>query len=100
MPMRLLLALLFAFVLFAADWPQLRGPDGSGLCPTCGRLPTEFGAAKNVLWKTDLPEGKSSPVLAGDQIFLTAAEGDDLTLYKYNGKCSLILTTQKNYSWH
>ena len=30
------------------------------------------------MWKTDLPEGKSSPVLAGDQIFLTAAEGDDL----------------------
>ena len=78
MPMRLLLSTLFAFGLFAADWPQLRGPDGSGLCPTCGRLPTEFGAAKNVLWKTDLPEGKSSPVLAGDRIFLTAAEGDDL----------------------
>ena len=76
--MRLLLPPLFAAALFAADWPQLRGPDGSGLCPTCGPFPTEFGVEKNVLWKTDLPEGKSSPVLAGDRIFLTAAEGDDL----------------------
>ncbi len=76
--MRLLLPPLFALALFSADWPQLRGPGGSGVCPNCGPLPTEFGPAKNVLWKTDLAEGKSSPVLAGDRIFLTAAEGDDL----------------------
>ncbi|MBI4903936.1 MAG: PQQ-binding-like beta-propeller repeat protein [Acidobacteria bacterium] len=76
--MRPLLCSLFGLSLFAADWPQLRGPHGSGLCPSCGRLPTEFGPQKNVLWKTALPEGKSSPVLVGNRIFLTAAEGDDL----------------------
>ena len=69
---------LFALGLFGADWPQFRGPNGSGLCPSCGRLPTEFGPLKNVLWKTELPEGKSSPVLVGDRIFLTASDGDDL----------------------
>jgi outer membrane protein assembly factor BamB len=69
---------LFALGLFAADWPQLRGPDGSGLCPSCGQLPTEFGPQTNILWKTDLPEGKSSPVLVGDRIFLTASEGEEL----------------------
>ena len=69
---------LLAVGLFAADWPQLRGPSGSGLCPSCGRLPTEFGPQQNVLWKTELPEGKSSPILAGDRIFVTAAEGEDL----------------------
>src|SRR5262249_2130860 len=41
-------------------------------------MPTEFGPQENVLWKTELPSGKSSPVLAGDRIFLTASEGDDL----------------------
>src|SRR5262245_34539287 len=41
-------------------------------------MATEFGPRKNVLWKTELPAGKSSPILAGDRIFLTAAEGDDL----------------------
>src|SRR5262245_2010494 len=41
-------------------------------------MATEFGPRKNVLWKTELPAGKSSPVLEGDRIFLTASEGDDL----------------------
>jgi len=70
--------LITSVVLTAADWPQLRGPNGSGLCTTCANLPTEFGPRKNVVWKTALPEGKPSPVLAGNRIFLTASEGDDL----------------------
>jgi outer membrane protein assembly factor BamB len=69
---------LLAIGLFGAEWPQLRGPNGNGLCPSCGELPTEFGPKKNVLWRTALPAGKSSPVVAGDRIFLTASEGDDL----------------------
>ena len=76
--MRTFLYPLLALGLFGADWPQFRGPNGSGLCPSCGQLPTEFGPQKNVLWKTELPAGKSSPILVGDRIFLTASEGDDL----------------------
>lgn len=76
--MRYPLCLMLALGLSGADWPQLRGPNASGLCPSCGPLPTEFGPQKNVLWKTALPEGKSSPVLVGDRIFLTGSEGDDL----------------------
>jgi outer membrane protein assembly factor BamB len=76
--MRILLYPLLALGLIAADWPQFRGPGGSGLCPSCGHMPTEFGPQKNVLWKTELPVGKSSPVLVRDLIFLTASEGDDL----------------------
>jgi outer membrane protein assembly factor BamB len=76
--MRTLLYPLLAVSLFGADWPQFRGPNASGLCPSCGQLPVEFGPQKNVLWKTDLPAGKSSPVLVGDRIFLTASEGDNL----------------------
>ena len=87
--MRTLLYPLLALGLFGADWSQFRGPNGSVLCPTCGQLPTEFGPQKNVLWKTQLPEGKSSPILAGDRIFLTASEGDDLitmSLSRITGK--------------
>ena len=76
--MRILLLPLFALSLFGADWSQFRGPDSSGLCRSCGPLPTELGPQKNVLWKTELPPGKSSPILVGDRIFLTASEGDDL----------------------
>jgi outer membrane protein assembly factor BamB len=41
-------------------------------------MPIEFGPGRNVSWKAALPEGKSSPVLVGDRIFLTAAQGDGL----------------------
>ncbi len=55
--MHRLLCPILAIGLFGADWPQLRGPNGSGLCPGCGQLPVEFGPQTNVLWKTDLPKG-------------------------------------------
>jgi len=87
--MRNILYPLIAVGLFGADWTQFRGPNGSGLCPSCGQLPTKFGPQEKVLWKTELPVGKSSPVLVGDRIFLTSSEGDDLItmcLSRTNGK--------------
>lgn len=72
------LLMLIAVALSGADWPQFRGPAGSGLCLSCGPMPVEFGPQRNALWKTDVPEGKSSPVLAGGRLFFTASEGDEL----------------------
>ncbi len=63
--------------LVAGDWPQFRGPEGRGIAQTSG-LPAEFGPAKNLLWKTPLPPGHSSPVLTEDRIFLTAFEDEKL----------------------
>ncbi|HET6979429.1 MAG TPA: PQQ-binding-like beta-propeller repeat protein [Pyrinomonadaceae bacterium] len=76
----LLVAILFAFALtgFANDeWSQFRGPNGTGVSETKG-LPTEFGPTKNVVWKTELPPGHSSPVLTRDRIFVTAHDKDKL----------------------
>ena len=67
-------AALFAATAFSADWMQFRGPNGSGVGDAT-RLPSEFGPEKNVVWKTAVASGHSSPVIAGDLIFLTAAEG-------------------------
>ncbi len=55
----------------AEDWSQFRGPNGSGVSATTG-LPIEFGPKKNVIWKTALPPGHSSPVLTSNRIFVTA----------------------------
>jgi outer membrane protein assembly factor BamB len=55
-----------------AHWTRFRGPDGGGLAPDGQKLPTQFGPNKNVLWKTPLPPGASSPCVWGDRIFLTA----------------------------
>lgn len=66
------LFLSIAAVAVAAEWPQFRGVDGGGVSKVT-RLPAEFGPSKNVIWKTDLPQGHSSPVIDGNRIFLTAA---------------------------
>lgn len=55
------------------NWPQWRGPDGSGVSAEKG-LPEEWGEAKNVRWKTPLPgKGHSSPVVWGKRVFVTTA---------------------------
>src|SRR2546425_13240723 len=74
---RVLALLSCSLALFSAEWPQFRGPNSSGVSSSTG-LPVEFGPDKNVIWRTPLPPGHSSPVLTEDRIFLTAFEGDKL----------------------
>jgi outer membrane protein assembly factor BamB len=73
----LIAPLVATLTLFAAtdaaaeDWPQFRGPNGSGVSASSG-LPEVFGPEKNLVWKTPLPPGHSSPVLTRDRVFVTA----------------------------
>src|ERR687894_586079 len=65
------LLVLFTLTSAVADeWSQFRGPNGTGVSDT-KNLPTEFGPNKNVVWKTELLPGHSSPVLTRDRIFVT-----------------------------
>ena len=70
-PLVAMLAVFAATGAAAEDWPQFRGPDGSGVSVSTG-LPEVFGPEKNVVWKTPLPPGHSSPVLTRDRVFVTA----------------------------
>ena len=56
---------------------MFRGPNASGVVEETG-LPVEFSPEKNLVWKTPLPPGHSSPVFGHDAIFLTGWEGDSL----------------------
>lgn len=73
-------ALLYCLVSPAAaeDWPQFRGRNSSGRATTTDPLPTEIGPETNVLWKTALPPGHSSPAIVGDRIYLTAVRDEQL----------------------
>jgi len=72
-----LLALVLATFISGEEWSQFRGPNGTGVSATTG-LPETFGPAKNVIWKTALPAGHSSPVLTKDRIFVTAFDKEKL----------------------
>ncbi len=53
-------------------WPQWRGPFHTGMART--GAPVEFSETKNTKWKIELPgRSFSTPVIWGDQIFLTNA---------------------------
>ena len=71
--------ILFAIMTFdglaAQDWPQFRGPDGSGVLKTLEH-PQEWSNEKNIAWSAEMPGGGlSSPIVVGDRIFLTTAVG-------------------------
>jgi outer membrane protein assembly factor BamB len=54
------------------DWAYWRGPAADGMA--VGDAPVTWSDTRNVAWKTDIPGlGNSSPVLWGDQIFVTTA---------------------------
>jgi outer membrane protein assembly factor BamB len=65
----------------ATDWPQFRGPTGNGVS-TATKLPLTWGENSNLKWKTPI-HGKawSSPVVAGDRIWLTTANEDGRELF-------------------
>jgi outer membrane protein assembly factor BamB len=76
------------------EWLQFRGPNGSGVAEGSG-LPTEFGANKNLAWKTAVPFARSSPVVTTDRVFLTASEGDKLITLALDRKSGKILWRQE-----
>jgi len=62
---------------YGADWPQFRGPNGSGVIDA-GTLPAEWAAGKNLKWKIDVPGvGWSCPVVVGDKVFVTTAVSEN-----------------------
>jgi outer membrane protein assembly factor BamB len=58
-------------------WPQFRGPNGSGVY-TGPPLPATLSRATSLGWEKAVPFGRSSPVVRGDRVYLTGAEGDRL----------------------
>ncbi len=71
---------LNAATILADDWPQFRGAASLGVAPDNPALPDRWSASDNVAWKTPIPGlGWSSPIIAGDKIFLTTVVNDGET---------------------
>jgi outer membrane protein assembly factor BamB len=85
--MRITLTLLAAWLLIAPGllaaehWNQFRGPRGDGQAGSAS-LPLQWSESQNVAWKTAI-HGKawSSPVVWGEQIWMTSATEDGKQLF-------------------
>ena len=63
-------------VCAAEHWPQFRGPAGDGHS-SAKKLPLTWSETNGVKWKTPIPgRAWASPVVWGDQIWLTTATPD------------------------
>ena len=61
----------------AEEWTRFRGPDAAGVAhgvPAPLAMRSDGGYA----WRRAVPPGKSSPILSGSRVFLTAHDGDRL----------------------
>lgn len=79
--MRRQLASLAVFVCTGAalasadDWPQWRGPAGTGVSSETG-LPLRWSAKENVAWSAALGgQGVSTPIVVGDRVIVTSQIG-------------------------
>jgi outer membrane protein assembly factor BamB len=62
----------------AADWPQWRGPQRTGLSHETGLLHKWPDAGPKLLWQVDdVGSGYSTPAVVGDRLYLLGNEGMD-----------------------
>lgn len=72
----------------AENWPQWRGPLGTGVAAD-GEYPVKFSSNEGLAWKVSLPgPGSSTPAVWGEQIFVTCGINgqDGLVCYDMDGK--------------
>jgi len=69
------LACLFGVSSLAADWPNWRGPNATGVAPD-RTLPIRWSATENVAWRAPIAgAGVSTPIVSGDRVYVTSQIG-------------------------
>jgi outer membrane protein assembly factor BamB len=84
--MAMVVAACLVGVTWGADeplvWPRFRGPSGAGVADAQAP-PVHLGPQTNVKWKVPVPSGLSSPIVAGDNLVLTAFDEGRLYTIAY-----------------
>jgi outer membrane protein assembly factor BamB len=79
----------------ADNWPQWRGPHGTGISKETG-IATQWSQTENVKWRAPMPgQGGATPIVWEDRLFVTSADGDDLLLICLNTENGNELWRQK-----
>lgn len=76
-----------AAALSAADWPQFRGPNCSGISTERHELPVKFSDTEAVSWSAELGDGIGCPVVADGRVFTSGMVDDThIALYAFDLK--------------
>jgi outer membrane protein assembly factor BamB len=76
-----------------ANFPFFRGSEGTGVAFQ-KKTPVDWNGAdgKNILWKVKIPKpGYSSPIIWGNQIFVTGADAQSRMVYCYDRNSGKLL---------
>src|SRR5262245_29809323 len=83
----LLLIGLIGTAVYAADWPQWRGPDRTGVSHETGLLKAWPADGPKLAWKaTDLGEGYTTPSIANGRIYGMGLRGNDEVAWALDGQ--------------
>src|SRR5262245_38723788 len=74
----LLSSISFGLAMTAADWPQWRGPQRSGISAETGLLKQWPPQGPKLLWQVkDIGDGYGAPAIAGARIYIVSSRGPD-----------------------
>lgn len=86
--------------LFAADWPQWRGPRRDGVCDETGLLQQWPEGGPPLVWtSTNLGRGYSAPIVVGQRIFLAGDVGEELHLFALDLEGKPVWQAKNGRSW-
>lgn len=72
--------LLVTSTIHGNDWPQFRGPNGTGIVKQIEH-PLKWSDQENVAWKTEIEGGGlSAPIVVGDRVLITSVVGAALPM--------------------
>jgi len=77
------------------DWGQFRGPGGRGIAETTLPASDAIGPeGSSLLWRAAVAKGHSSPVIAGDRVFVTANDKKRLSTIALDRRTGKVIWEQ------
>lgn len=89
------ISMVYPTAAMKQNFPSFRGPGGNGIAYQTN-IPESWDGAtgKNVLWKVKIPiQGYNSPVIWGNKLFLSGANGKKQEVYCYDRSTGVLLWT-------
>ena len=92
-----LLCCIVARPVAAQDWDQYRGPGRDGVVPH-GNVPKTWPEAVRRVWRLDIGEGHSSPLIRDGRVYVHSRQGDEEIVTTVDFESGRILWQQRYHA--